>query len=120
MQENLKDILSHLSTEVDQETLLLYLQGKLSAEQQHEVEKKLMNSDFASDAAEGLQGFKDQQRLELLVKQLNRDLRSKTDKKKAYRERRIIKLDPWIIITLIVILVLVVISFFILQKYSAA
>jgi hypothetical protein len=41
MQENLKDILTNLSTEVDQETLLLYLQGKLSAEQQHEVEKKM-------------------------------------------------------------------------------
>ena len=50
MQENLKDILSHLSTEVDQETLLLYLQGKLSAEQQHEVEKKIMENEFASDA----------------------------------------------------------------------
>ena len=120
MQENLKDILSHLSTEVDQETLLLYLQGKLSAEQQHEVEKKLMNNDFASDAAEGLQSFKDQQRLELLVKQLNRDLRIKTDKKKAYREKRKLKLDPWVIITLLIILALVVISFFILQKFSAS
>ncbi len=44
MQENLKDILSNLSTEVDQETLLLYLQGKLSAEQQHEVEKKMLKN----------------------------------------------------------------------------
>ena len=119
MQENLKDILSHLSTEVDQETLLLYLQGKLSAEQQHEVEKKLMNNDFASDATEGLQRFKDKQQLELLVKQLNKNLRNKTDKKKAYREKRSIKLAPWIIITVILILVLVVISFFILQKYTS-
>ena len=119
MQENLKDILSHLSTEVDQETLLLYLQGKLSAEQQHEVEKKMMNNDFTSDAAEGLQSFKDQQRLELLVKQLNKDLRIKTDKKKAYREKRRIKLDPWILITIILILVLVVISFFIIHRYTA-
>jgi len=119
MQENLKDILSHLSTEVDQETLLLYLQGKLSAEQQHEVEKKLMNNDFASDAAEGLQSFKDHQRLELLVQQLNIDLKSKTDKKKLYREKRKLKLDPWIIIAVLIILVLVVIGFFILQKYSA-
>ena len=118
MQESLKDILSHLSTEVDQETLLLYLQGKLSAEQQHEVEKKLMNNDFASDAAEGLQSFKDQEKLKLLVAQLDKDLRNKTDKKKAYRQKRSIKLEPWIIITVILILVLVVISFFILQKYS--
>ena len=111
MQESLKDILSHLSTEVDQETLLLYLQGKLSAEQQHEVEKKLMNNDFASDAAEGLQSFKDQEKLKLLVAQLDKDLRNKTDKKKAYRQKRSIKLEPWIIITVILILVLMVISF---------
>ncbi len=119
MQENLKDILSNLSTEVDQETLLLYLQGKLSAEEQHEVEKKMLNNDFTGDAAEGLRSFNDQQRLELLVKQLNKDLRNKTDKKKAYREKRQIKLDPWIIITVILILVLVVISFFILHKYTS-
>ena len=119
MQENLKDILSHLSTEVDQETLLLYLQGKLSAEQQHEVEKKMLNSEFTSDAADGLQSFKDEQRLQLLVRQLNRELRNKTDKKKAYREKRKIKLDPWIIITIILILVLVVISFFIVHKYTS-
>ena len=35
MSENLKDILSHLNPDIDQETLLLYLQGKLSTEQQH-------------------------------------------------------------------------------------
>ena len=119
MQENLKDILSHLSTEVDQETLLLYLQGKLSEEQQHEVEKKLMTNDFANDAAEGLQRFDDKQRLELLVQQLNKDLRKKTGKKKVYREKRSIKLDFWIIITVLLILVLIVISFLILQKYGA-
>lgn len=32
MQENLKDILSHLTTDIDQETLLLYLQDKLPVE----------------------------------------------------------------------------------------
>ena len=40
MSENLKDILSHLSPEIDQETLLLYLQDKLTAEKRHEIEKK--------------------------------------------------------------------------------
>ena len=42
--QNFKDILSHLSTEVDQETLLLYLQNKLSAEKRHEVEKQLLSN----------------------------------------------------------------------------
>ncbi len=58
MPGNLKDILSHLSTEVDQETLLLYLQGKLTEEKKHEVEKKLLQNEFDDDALEGLQEIK--------------------------------------------------------------
>ena len=117
MQDNLKDILSNLSTDVDQETLLLYLQGKLSAEQQHEVEKKMMNNDFASDAIEGLQNFKDQHHVQLLVDQLKKDLKAKTTKKKATIEKRTIRLDSWVIITIVLILVLVAISYFIISKY---
>ena len=119
MQENLKDILSNLSTEVDQETLLLYLQGKLSAEQQHEVEKKMMDNEFAIDALEGLQNFKDQQRLQVLVDQLKKDLRKKTEKKKAYSEKRKLVLEPWIVIAIILVLVLVVISYFIIRRYTS-
>ena len=88
MQENLKDILSHLSTEVDQETLLLYLQGKLSAEQQHEVEKKIMENEFASDAIEGLDQFKDKHHLQALVEQLNKDLKKKNRKEKKQPRKK--------------------------------
>ena len=50
MSDNLKDILSHLNPEIDQETLMLYLQGKLSAQQQHDLEKEALQSDFENDA----------------------------------------------------------------------
>lgn len=39
MQENYKEILSHLSTEIDQETLLLYLQGKLTEEKNMKLKR---------------------------------------------------------------------------------
>ena len=58
MPGKLKDILSHLSTEIDQETLLKYLEGRLSEEQKHEIEKKMLDSDFTNDAIEGLQEIK--------------------------------------------------------------
>ena len=119
MQDNLKDILSNLSTEVDQETLLLYLQGKLSAEQQHEVEKKMLDNEFANDAMEGLQSFKNQEHLQLLVDQLKKDLRAKTSKKKATVEKRKVKLDSWVIITIVLILVLVAISYFVISRYMS-
>ena len=63
MPDDLKDILSHLSTDIDQETLLLYLQDKLSEEKKHEVEKKLLENEFANDAMEGLQEIKDKQQI---------------------------------------------------------
>lgn len=117
MQDKLKDILTHLSTEVDQETLLLYLQGKLTAEQQHELEKQMVDNPFAADALEGLQTFKDKRQIQFLIDQLNRDLKKKTEKKKAYKEKLRLRQDPWIVITIFIILMLVVISFLIIQKY---
>ena len=83
MADNLKDILSHLSTEVDQETLLLYLQGKLSEEKKHEVEKKLLENEFADDAMEGFTEIKDKQHIDYMVDMLNRDLKKRKRKNNA-------------------------------------
>lgn len=117
MSENLKDILSHLNPEIDQETLLLYLQGKLSSEKQHEIEKQMMDDDFELDALEGLENFKDKKKLTELVSQLNHDLRTKTAKKKKLRQKLDLKIDPWIIITVITVLLLVIVSYFIIHRY---
>ena len=116
MSDNLKDILSNLNPDIDQETLMLYLQGKLSVEQQHEVEKQMMDNEFAADAMEGLQNFKDKKKLSFLVDQLNKDLKKKTEKKKKFRQKLQLHIDPWTIILIILILILVLISFIIIQK----
>lgn len=116
MQDNLKNILSHLSTEIDQETLLKYLQGQLTEEQKHEVEKKMQVSEFHNDAWEGLQDIKDKKNIGTMVEQLNRDLRHKLDKKKKRREKMRIKDQPWLLIAALIILLLIVLSYFIIQK----
>jgi hypothetical protein len=117
MKDNLKDILSSLSTEVDQETLLLYLQGKLSEEKKHEVEKKIMNNEFADDAMEGLQQFKNKYDLSVLVEQLNRDLHNKLERKKKRRDKLQIKDQSWIYFAVILIILLIVISYYVIHKY---
>ncbi len=111
MADNLKDILSHLSTQIDQETLLLYLQGKLSPDKKHEVEKQLMQDEFNSDALEGLQDIKDQEQIQYMVEMLNRDLKKKTEKKKQRREKMRIKYQPWVFISILLLLLLIVLSF---------
>jgi hypothetical protein len=117
MQENLKDILSNLSTNIDQETLLLYLQGKLTPEKQHEIEKQITDSEFESDAFEGLQNIKDQRHLQSIVNQLNYDLKRKTAKKKAFREKLRLKEEPWLLLSIIIILLLIIISFIVIYKH---
>ena len=116
MPGNLKDILSHLSADIDQETLLLYLQDKLSDEKKHEVEKRLLDNEFASDAMEGLQEFKDKQQIAYMVEMLNRDLKKKTEKKKQRREKMRLKDQSWLYISLIIIIILIIISYIVIHK----
>lgn len=116
MSDNYKDILSNLSKDVDQETLLLYLQGKLSEEKKHEVEKQLLQSDFEDDAVEGLQEFKDKEQLQYMVEMLNRDLKKRTEKKKQRREKMRIPDQPWIYISILILLLLIVLSYVVVTR----
>lgn len=116
MQDNYKDILSHLSTEIDQETLLLYLQGKLTDEKKHEIEKKLLENDFADDALEGLQQFKDKQQLSYTVELLNRELKKKLERKKKRRQKIQLKEQFWFYIAMLILILLIVISYIVIRK----
>jgi hypothetical protein len=115
MRDNLKDILSNLTTDIDQETLLLYLQGKLSEEKKHEVEKKMMDSDFNDDAIEGLQEIKDKQQIAYMVDMLNRDLKKRVEKKKQRRQKLELKDQSWIYITLVIVILLVILSYVVIR-----
>lgn len=116
MSDKLKDILSHLSTEVDQETLLKYLEGKLSDEQTHELEKRMLDSDFTNDAVEGLQQIKNKGDISSLVEQLNRDLHKKLDKKKKRREKLRFRDQPWLYIAIVIILLLIILSYLVIHR----
>jgi predicted secreted protein len=115
MPGNLKDILSHLSTDIDQETLMLYLQDQLSEERKHEVEKKLLENEFANDALEGLQEIKDQQQIAYMVDMLNRDLKKKTEKKKQRRAKMKLPDQSWLYISIVIVLLLIIISYMVIR-----
>ena len=118
MKDNLKDILSNLHSEIDQETLLKYLEGKLSASEQHEVEKNSLDDEFEADALDGLQDFSNKAKIAGLVEQLNQDLKKKTEKKKKRVHKRVASIEPWLLITIVLILLIVVISFFIIRRMT--
>ena len=116
MSDKLKDILSHLSPEVDQETLIRYLEGRLSDEQRHDIEKKMLATNFTDDAMDGLQEIKNKEKISSLVEQLNRDLHKKLEKKKKKREKLRFKDHPWLYIAIFIILLLIVLSYMVIQR----
>lgn len=116
MNENLKDILSNLGEEVDQEKLLKYLQGQLSADEQHEVEKHLLDDGFEAEAVEGLQNIQDKAQIPELVNQLNLDLRKKTSRRKKRLFRREAKIEPWLLLTVIFLLLLAILAFMVIYR----
>jgi hypothetical protein len=116
MQDKLKDILQHMSADIDQETLMLYLQGKLPPEKQHQLEKQILDNEFATDAIDGLQDFKDKQKLAHVVEELNNDLKKKTTRRKARRGPRNAQSEPWLMAALAIILLLIVLCYFIIYR----
>lgn len=117
MSDNLKDILSNLNKDIEQDKLLAYLEKKLSAGEAHELEKQMAGDEFMNDAVEGLEQFSNKKDLALLVEQLNKDLKKQTAKKRRQKEKRKLKDQPWIYITLIILLLLAVVGFVLIKKY---
>ncbi len=117
MSDNLKDILSNLNKEIEQEKLLDYLNKNLSAAEAHEVEKQMADDEFMNDAMEGLENFKNKKDLSLIVQQLNSELKKQTAKQKAKKEKRKLKDQPWLYITIVTLLLLIIISYVVIKKY---
>ena len=117
MSGNLKDILSNLSTEIDQETLLLYLQDKLPEDKKHEIEMQLLENEFEGEAMDGLNEFKDKQQVAYMVEMLNRDLKKKTAKKQERRKKLKFKEPPGIFLSIIILILLILISYLAIHQY---
>jgi len=116
MSDNLKDILSNEHPEIDPELMMRYLQGKLTPEEKHEVEKQLMQGDFEEEAMEGLQEFRDKEQIQYTVEALNRDLKQRTEKKKKRREKLKLPDQTIVIIAVVVVLLLVVVSYLVITR----
>ena len=116
MNYDLLNILSNSNKDVDNQKLMDYLSDKLSAEEKHDFEKSLLDSDLENDAVEGLSQFKNKKDPLLFAEELNQKLKQQLQKKKALKSKRTIRDLRWLYITIILILVFAIIAFFILFK----
>ena len=116
MNEDLLKILSNSNKDIDNQQLMEYLHGKLSAMDKHDVEKMMADSELMNDAIEGLQGVKDKKDIQLYVDQLNASLQKSLQKKKHRREKRKFKDNPWSYLAILVIVLLCIAAYFIIRR----
>lgn len=116
MSDDLLNILANSNKDINNQKLMDYLSDKLSSEERHAVEKEMIDSDFTSDAIEGLEKFHKKTDIEEYANLLNKNLRKKIETKKLRRNKTRIKNLPWFYYAIILILILVIAGFLILKK----
>ncbi|MFT3911020.1 MAG: hypothetical protein QM737_16495 [Ferruginibacter sp.] len=114
MSDELKDILSNLNKDIEQDKLLQYLNSKMPAEEQHEFEKQMNDDEFMNDAVEGLQQIENKNTIPAYVQQLNTDLKKQLNAKKRKEKRKIPSLY-WTYIAIIILLILIVIAYVVVK-----
>ena len=113
--DDLLNILSNSNKDIDNQKLMDYVSGKLSNDQQHELESQMADSEMLNDAVEGLSQVKDPQRVNSYVEQLNANLRGHIGKK--HKRIRKWKDEPWVYLAIVIILALIVICFIVIKGH---
>jgi len=110
------DNILHNDEELNEEQLMKYLEGNLSDEEKHAVEKQMADSAFVNDAVEGLQSFANPVNIETYVEQLNRQLHKQTAEKKRRKEKRKLKQQDWIIMSVIIVILLCMLAYLVVNE----
>ena len=116
MNDGLKDILSNLNKDIEQEKLLQYLNQHMSEQEIHAFEKQMNDDEFMNDAVEGLQSLQNKNELPVYIQQLNADLKKQIDKKKKRKDKRKLNQQPWAYISIVLILLLIIAAYLVIKK----
>lgn len=115
MNKDLLNILTNSNKDIDNQELMDYLSGKLSAEQLHDVERSMADNAFLNDAVEGLQQLGNRKDLKTYVDELNAALHQSMAKKKQRRLKRRLKDDPWTYLTIGLVIFLCLVAYWIVH-----
>ena len=117
MMDDWKDILSDEDEKMSDEELMKYLEGSLSEEEKETFEKRAVESEFVSDAVEGLKQFKNKQKLDEYVQQLKKDLHRNLSSRKQRMEKRRFKDNRWVLLAVLMILAICIIVYIVVRMY---
>jgi hypothetical protein len=117
MSDDLKDILNNSNKDIDNQKLMDYLSKKLTAQENHELEKQMADDEFMNDAMEGLEKMSSTKNLHISVDELNQELQKQIAKNKQRKQKRKFKEQPWGYIAIVLLLVLVIVCYVMVKKY---
>lgn len=92
-----------------QQQILDYLQQRLNAQQQHEVEAHLLDCTFCREAMEGLKILEQKADVPILVRQVHQQLRRELDSHRQRSRHR--KYYVWISTLVVAVLLLLLVAF---------
>lgn len=99
---------------LNEQQLLQYLRGELSAEEKALLEKQMNESEFEAEALEGLEQFMDHSLLPEYVDQINNRV-SQRLKQQGRRKRRQMPTLKWIYLSLFIILSLAILAYIVIH-----
>jgi anti-sigma factor RsiW len=105
----LNDILSDGKGKLPEDKLMAYLEGKLSPEEQHEVEEWLAGEGMESDAVEGLQALEAEETKKAVGK-INYELRKQLGARNK-RRTKLIKDNKWGWLAIVIVLMLAIVCY---------
>jgi len=117
MSDQLLHILSNSNKDIDNQKLMDYLSGKLSAQEKHEIEKMMADSPLMNDAIEGLENIRDKNKLQEYVDQLHENLQAQLARKKLIRAKKRIREYPWIYLAIVLVLIFCVVAYLIVRQF---
>ncbi len=117
MNKDILNILANSNKDIDNQQLMDYLNGKLSGESLHELERSMADNQFLNDAVEGLQQLRDKKDMQTYVDDLNASMQKSLEKKKQRRLKRRLKDDPWQLVILVVVITLCIIAYLVIRKF---
>jgi hypothetical protein len=119
MNDKWQDILQKTG-QISEQKLMDYLEGRLTPEESHEVEKLMVDSGFIDDAVEGLSEMKDKQKIAVILQELNGQLKTRIRQKTKKNKLLIPDQLTLAVVTTITVLFLIIIAYVIYRMYHSS
>lgn len=107
---DLLDILEK-DVSVNEQVLEKYLSGTATPDEQHEIEKMMLQSEDMQAAVEGLIAFENKAHLAAYNQALKKTVRALVQKNNKKKKRKLLDTDPWTIAAVTIILLLCIVCY---------